>query len=205
LAVVLILLAHWARPGLVPAYSGTLTPRQTATLFFSSKGDGKTTTLQIGESGVLLKGTGGEIGAMLYPILQNSQFKVEIINGKAKISTRIMDESGNLIAEIIRNEWKVAPAKAWDRNYSDDALEVKDSRGYVVLQVRMLEDRVQLQGGWWWDMGPPNGIRRFWILKDPNKSGAQIQVHPKDDPNPCNIAPIFEHPGDQHLGELRRP
>jgi hypothetical protein len=83
---------------------------------------------------------------MLYPILQNSQFKVELINGKAKISTRITDESGNLIAEIIRNEWKVAPTRAWDRNYSGDALEVKDSRGYVVLQVRVLADRIQIQG-----------------------------------------------------------
>jgi len=160
-------------------------------------------SLQIGQSGVFLKGSGDWIGQQLYPILQNSQFKVEIINGKAKISTRIMDESGNLIAEIVRNRWKVAPAKAWDRNYSDDALEVKDSRGYVVLQVRVLEDRIQLQGAWWWDMGPPNGIRRFWIWHDPTKSGAQIEVHPKGDPSPCNILPLFEYPSDQHLGQLR--
>jgi hypothetical protein len=33
----------------------------------------------------------------------------------------------------------------WDKNYTDDSLEVKDGRGRVVLQVRMLPDRVEFQ------------------------------------------------------------
>jgi hypothetical protein len=52
-------------------------------------------------------------------------------------------------------------------------------------------------------MGPPNGIRRFWIWKDPTKTDAQIEIHSKDDPNPINISPMFEYPSDRHFGELR--
>jgi len=183
------------------AHSGILRPHERPTLFFSPKGDGKITTLQIGQSGVFLQGTGGQIGAMLYPILQDSQFKVEIIDGKAKIFTRIKDESGNLIAEIIRNEWKVSPAKSWDRNYSADALEVKDSGGNVVLQVRVLHDRIQLQGAWWWNMGPPNGIMRFWMWNNPSE-GVQITVRQKTDPHPPTIPPMFRYPSELHLGEM---
>jgi hypothetical protein len=196
----LILLAYWFRPDVVPLYAGILTPK--STLLFSARNGGTIPKIEIGRSGVILAGDGGTLGAQLFPALRASDFKVESVGGKIKVSTRIVDGSGNLIAEIIRNEWKVSPTQAWDRNYSDDALEVKDSRGLVILQVRALPDRIQVQGGWWINMGPPNGTRRLWVWKDPTKDGAQFVINPKDDANPIVIPPIFEYPGDQHLGEL---
>jgi hypothetical protein len=115
----------------------------------------------------------------------------------------MLDREGNLITELVRNEWKVAPSpRTWDRNYTDDALEVKDARGRVVLQVRVLEDRVQLQGLWWVDIGPPNGIMQLALRETP-EGGAQFTISPKDiDPPP--IAEIFEYPSERHLGELRK-
>jgi hypothetical protein len=93
------------------------------------------------------------------PALTESQFKVESIGGKVKVSTRIANDTGSLLIEIIRNEWLVAPPpQTWDRNYSDDALEVRDGSGRIVLQVRSLLDRIQIQGMWWVDLGPQTGL-----------------------------------------------
>lgn len=201
LAGVLLLLAYWFRPDTVPTYTGILKPK--ATLLFSASGGGTIPKIQIGKSGVFLIGPNSEGGTYLFPALQKSEFKVQSIDGKMKVSTRVVDGSGNLIAEISRNEWKVSPIQAFDRNYSDDALEVKNSRELVILQVRALSDRIQVQGGWWIDMGPPNGVRRLWVWHDPTKTGAQFVIAPKDDAKPIVIPPRFEYPGDQHLGELR--
>ena len=140
------------------------------------------------------------------PALTESQFKVELIGGKVKVSTRIANDTGSLLIEIIRNEWLVAPPpQTWDRNYSDDALEVRDGSGRIVLQVRSLLDRIQIQGMWWVDLGPPNGVRRMtmWEGTDPEK-GAQLVFTPRSgrDPPP-EIAPMFVYPSELHLGELR--
>ena len=183
-------------------------------LLFSATEGGKTPLIQIGTSGVVLapkgfgRGTYDEMekdptGAYLMPILKASQLTVESIDGKIKVSTRIDDADGNLIAEIIRNEWKVFPGRSWDRNYSDDALEVKDARGLVVLQVRALADRIQIQGGWWVDMGF-NGWAQMFMFADPANKGAQMAFVPKNGKGkPPSIPPIFEYPSDLHLGEMK--
>jgi hypothetical protein len=116
-----------------------------------------------------------------------------------------------LIAEIIRNEWKVAPPPGnWDRNYSDDALEVRNPRGRVVLQVRALADRIQIQGVW--PLGPewkPSGAAQMIIRQDPNNpSQGQLVLYPLN-PRPetawPEIIPIFKYPSERHLGELKKP
>jgi hypothetical protein len=104
---------------------------------------------------------------MLFPALTKSQFTAEAVDGEMKVSTQIADEDGKLIAEIIRNEWKINPNGSWDRNYSSDALEVKDAQGNIILQVRVLMDHIQIQGMWWIDMGPPNGRRRLYAMDNP--------------------------------------
>ena len=187
----LILLAYWFRPDAIPSYAGILKPK--ATLLFSVDQGGTIAKIQIGQSGVFIVGPNSDVRAYLFPALQKSEFKVELIDGKMKVSTRVVDGSGNLIAEITRNEWKVSPIQAFDRNYSDDALEVKDSRGLVILQVRALSDRIQVQGAWWIDMGPPNGIRRLWVRGDPSGKGAQFVINTRDDSNPiiCSNIPAI--------------
>jgi hypothetical protein len=69
---------------------------------------------------------------ILFPALSERQFKIESIDGKIKVSTQIHDLNDNLIVELDRNEWKVGPS-AFDRNFTDDTLEVRDSSGAVVL------------------------------------------------------------------------
>ena len=192
--------------GATPQNVGVLTPK--VELLFSPKdsGSGLIPKLQIGQSGVFIVGPSGPFGKLLIPALTESQFKVESIGGKVKVSTWIADDTGNLLAEISRNEWQVAPApQTWDRNYSDDALEVRDSSGRIVLQVRALPDRIQIQGMWWVNLGPPNGVRRMtiWQGTDPEK-GVQIVFTPASSPDPLpEIAPMFVYPSELHLGELR--
>jgi hypothetical protein len=202
----LVLLAYYFRPETVPSYSGILVPRSSESLLFSPKGGGSIPKLQIGTSGVFLIGEDGEIGKLLFPALAESQFKVEAIDGTMKVSAQITDENGHLMVELVRNEWKVAPPpKTWDRNYTDDALEVRDAEGRVVLQVHALFDRIQIQGMWWIQMPPPNGWTRLIIWKDPVLDGAQIVFNPKNGKSPPpSIPPIFEYPSDKHFGELKK-
>lgn len=86
----------------------------------------------------------------LFMVTEDSEILIELIDGKPRISTKVHDYNGKLVAELFRNEWKVAPPPAtWDRNYSDDALEVRDDRGLIILQIKVLPDRIQLQGEFW--------------------------------------------------------
>ena len=197
------------------AYAGMLTPA----LLYSPSGTGIIPIIQIGQSQVFLGPDGipginpieaDPIGAKLLPGLKASQFKVEIVDAQVKFSTQVCDETGRLIAEINRNEWKVAPPPGtWDRNYSNDALEVRDPRGRVVLQVRVLINLIQIQGAW--SLGPewkPAGAAQVIIRQDPaNRARAQFlfyPINPKPEAIWPDIIPIFEYPSELHLGELRK-
>src|SRR6185437_2799491 len=129
-----------------------------------------------------------------------SRLVLEIIDGKLEVSTTIRDKNGNLIAELSKNEWKTSPDKAWDRNYTANALEVRNAAGKIVLQVVLLSDRIQIQGEWLSPNG--HGIR---IVKNPkNNHGLMIGFQgevPKDTPE---IEPIFNYPSSSHFGELKK-
>jgi hypothetical protein len=75
--------------------------------------------------------------------MRGDRFTIEKIDGKLLVSTMIRDSSGSVLAELRRNEWKVAPPpKTWDRNYTDNALEVVNAEGYVVLQIKLLDFQI---------------------------------------------------------------
>lgn len=68
------------------------------------------------------------------PYLKESHFKVEIVEGQMTVSTQIRDRHGNLAAELVRNEWTVAPPPiTYEKNYSANALEVRGAEGDVIL------------------------------------------------------------------------
>lgn len=191
----------WARPEIVPKYSGILTPHRR--LLFSSAGGGTLPKLEIGDSGATF-GYAGPSGQPLFQIFANSSLTIELINNQVEVSTQIRDKSGHFVAELVRNVWKVTPPPGtWDRNYTDDALEVKDARGRIVLQVRALPDRIQLQGEWWNEQG--DGLR---IVKRPDlqpgvRGGLLQPLTRNSDPDEPRIEPLFEYPSDQHFGQLK--
>jgi hypothetical protein len=191
------------QPAVTPADTGIL--RAGASTIFWSGNASEIKAVEIGTTGTKLVFTSPE-GELLLPFLSRAQFKIERVDGKSKVSALVTDSTGKITAELRRNEWKVAPApETWDRNYSDDALEVIDPQGKVVLQVRVLPDRVQRQGEWW---GAPEG---------PRYKGVRVvqYPHPKDnytsgfiflpaDATKPEIERMFEYPSERHLGELRR-
>jgi energy-coupling factor transporter transmembrane protein EcfT len=198
----LILMAYYLTPAEIPKNTGVL-------VFAPNNKALEIPYIQFGTSKTIYgpkeMGNNSPVGTLLFPALTEAQFKIEIVDRKYKVSTQIRDQNNKLLVELIRNEWKVAPPPdTWDRNYSDDSLEVKDPSGAVVLQVRAFPDRVQMQGMWFVDLGPPNGVIRFFILGAP-QSGGQIKLVPlaNKDPLPV-IPPMFVYPSDLHLGELRQ-
>ena len=67
-------------------------------------------------------------------------------NGQLLVSTTIRDAKGDIVAEIKENEWAVNKNAAYDRNYPNDAFEVRDNRGRVALQVASLGDTIHVAG-----------------------------------------------------------
>jgi len=51
------------------------------------------------------------------------------------LSTPIRDSDGKLIAEIVDNHWRVYPPYCSDKNFTKNALEVKDGAGHVAFHV----------------------------------------------------------------------
>ena len=67
-------------------------------------------------------------------------------DGEAKLSVVIRDKTGLVLAAITDNEWFVASSKAMDRNFNQNSLEVRDSKGQVVFQVQLEGEEVRLAG-----------------------------------------------------------
>lgn len=59
-------------------------------------------------------------------------------DSKLKVSTTIRDSSGNIVCQIVNNEWLVnRPHFALDRNFDDTSFEVKDHLGDIVFQIEI--------------------------------------------------------------------
>ncbi len=84
----------------------------------------------------------------------------------------------------------------WDRNYSQNALEIKDNTGDIIFQIRLIENRVQLQAKIYDSNGNGIGIHG-------DEKGGYIELtginHPVLN---FKIEPIFKYPSDLHLGEF---
>jgi len=200
IGVVLLLLGYFFRPDAVPAYSGIFSPKVETIL--SAKRNAYARILEINASGVRLHWQGDPNDAM-FRFFETSGLRLELVDGKLKVSTQIRNPDGDFIAELVRNELKVAvPPKTFDRNYTDDALEIKNAQGRIVLQVKVLPDAIQLQGEWWGTAG--QGVR---LVANPDRQqgGALMKVLSREQ-NPDNprIEPMFEYPSDSHLGELKK-
>lgn len=156
---------------------------------------------EFGDSGAILVFAGKQ-GEPLIRIFKDSSITIVIEDEQVKASTIIRDRSGAIIAELMNNEWKVNPNNFFDRNYSKNALEVKDSSGDVVLQLRLIEDRVQFQAKFYDLRG--NGVALGKVRGPNGKIGGSIEITGTAHPNlTLHIEPIFKYPSELHLGELR--
>lgn len=183
------------------------------------KGHPPTTTnnIEFGQSNVM-------IGVDLPPAEEHKDFltlhdyarlRIEKGDTELELTTTVRGRKGEVVATIEKNRWTVYPPFCLDKNYTKDSLEVKDSRGHIVLQVRILPDRIQLEGEWNDEYG--KGMRMIQspyeeATKDhPGPGGLfiswdnpqQAEVHDTT-PNE-EIKPWFQYPSFEHWAEWMRP
>lgn len=167
----------------------------------------------------------GEQGEPLIKFLDDAGLTIWVDKGRLKVTTIVRNSKGEIIAEINANEWMINEQTKWDRNYNKNALEVKDDKGDIVLQVILGEGYVQLAGKFYSSTGEgfAIGSSRFSeedVLKHEQgelkliaaADGPQefkvgditgvIEVRPPGIPLELKIDPIFKYPSKLHLGEL---
>jgi hypothetical protein len=120
---------------------------------------------------------------------------IRLLSGKLLVTARVRDTSGSIIAEMNDNEWKHQRQPAiFDRNYTQDALEIRDNTGKVVLQVANLGNTVDVaaifhcKNGWTYMAGPIAG------------EGSAIELRPPGEALRSEIPPICNYPSDLHFG-----
>ena len=159
---------------------------------------------------------GGESGSkMVYPgnngpldlgtFARDVGLQIELGKHGMEISTPVLDRSGKRIASIDKNRWTVLPQpEIWDKNYTDSALEIKDSRGDVVLQVRYLADRLQIAAEWRDQFGRGQEWAKCSGDASKPKTGCIIPWGSSQTElqNEVVIDPIFQYPSSERLGEF---
>jgi hypothetical protein len=180
--------------------------------------------LKLGDSNTFIVWRGPQAQPLLR-VFEDNDLTIWIEGGQLKLSTKIRNKNGQLVAEIIGNEWKLKREKLWDRNYNRNALEVKDEQGDVVLQVLMKEDYVQFAAKMYGSNGEGFAIGGKEFTKEDiirHNEGKSIILATKDGPKEVKVGdktavfeksppgyplelfiqPIFKYPSDLHLGEL---
>lgn len=162
--------------------------------------------LQIANTGTIIWLDGGDAAKFIHELLKDNNFKAVIEEGRLKVSMTIIDKDGEIVAEIARNEWKVNPNNSFDRNYSTDSLEVKDSLGDIILQLRLVADRVQIQGRFYRSKSKLYSIEKVIgaEIGDEYEDDEWVNIHliTKDFPAKLKIRPMFKYPSDLHMGKF---
>jgi len=179
-------------------FTGVLRPKSKVLL---SSEPGNLPKIEIADTGSTVEIGSGTNREFFYRLLKDNNFKLEAEKGQLKVTLLIRDRTGNAVAEIIGNEWKVNPNSSFDRNYSKNALEIKDLTGEIILQIRLIEDRIQLQGKFYHSDG--SGVEIGILGIDKNYPGG-IHFLGSDTLSELKVQPIFVYPSNQHLGELRK-
>jgi hypothetical protein len=135
-------------------------------------------------------------------VLHELGFTVEIKNGIPVLTTPVKDRSGNIIAIIAQNHWTVRPQFSLDKNYTQDTLEVLDSTGHSVIQVRVLGDLIQINGEWRDEYGQgieitgdDNGVVRVNRWKNAHEEMETEKA----------LHPIFNYPSKLYWQQFLKP
>ena len=128
----------------------------------------------------------------------DAEFRVEYGRRGPMVNTTVRDSDGHIVATINKNHWRVYPPFCQEKNYTENALEILDGSLHVVLQLKLLPDRVQVQGEWWDNQG--HGLR---ISKSPDpKRGQVTSLSAQIKRNEAFIKPMFKYPSKHHWQEF---
>ncbi|GLH75071.1 hypothetical protein GETHLI_35740 [Geothrix limicola] len=156
--------------------------------------------LEIGNSGSFIS-NGVPDGVLFRWKSDNSPLiKIIIVNNNILLSTTVRAKNGDIIAEIIDNEWKTSPILAYDRNYSNNAFEVKDSKGDIVFQVKIKDKRAQILGKFYSKTG--FGWLFYQLPASEGGGGSLIPIPPEAPEPKLQITPMFQYPSNKYLSVL---
>jgi hypothetical protein len=157
-----------------------------------------------GDSGSKIVYVGAENSVDFGKFARDCGLRIETGKHGMEISTPVLDRSAKKIANIDKNHWTVIPQPGiWDKNYTDNALEIKDSRGEVVLQLKYLPDRLQIAAEWRdqfgrgqeWTKCPSPDKRTGGCVIPWGSPQTELQ-------NEVVIEPIFRYPSKEYFGEF---
>lgn len=130
---------------------------------------------------------GGDPTKPLFDLAGEPLF-INLVDGEARLSVVVRDDSGIFLAGIRENEWSVARQATLDRNFNRDTLEVVDRKGEVVFQVQIKGAEVRLAGRFYTRDGQGPMSIGPWIHDIEGREGQTL----------------FRYPSEQHPGELAR-
>lgn len=125
------------------------------------------------------------------------------VDGKIMLTTHVRDQDGKIVVDIDDNKWRVSPQSgiSWDKNYSENALEVMDGRGQIVFQVVLVPNVVRIQGEWWTEDKRGARILRPYPFDREKVGPVFVTLSPQSHPQEPHIEPIFRYPSREHWGE----
>jgi hypothetical protein len=115
-------------------------------------------------------------------------------SGKLLVTTTIRDTKGQIVAELTNNEWQTNKNNIFDRNYTDNALEVRDQNGKIALQVVHFGDTIHFAG----IFRCRNGFTNVFCPLP--EGGSIIDIKSPGEESQHSIVPIFEYPSNLHFG-----
>ncbi len=163
--------------------------------------------VEIGDSGSTFVYVGVSDSVDMGAFARNVGLHIERGTHGIEVTTPLLDRSGKKILTIDKNRWTVIPQPGiWDKNYTENALEVKDSRGDVVFQIRFLPDRIQIAAEWRDQFGHGQEWSKCSLIPGKPPSGC---ISPWGSPetelqNERVIEPIFLYPSKDHWGEFAK-
>lgn len=117
--------------------TSTLTPNNNAVQL----GDEDVIEITVGGMGTVVKVKELKRAGVKAPI-QMDNYEPVIIKLDAKnnllVSSKIYDNSGKIVAEIVDNTWRINPNNVFTREFNNNMLQVIDNYGNVVLAVNFL-------------------------------------------------------------------
>jgi hypothetical protein len=142
-------------------------------------------------------GGGPRTSSLFFSYIDDVQLVIQNGPSGVVLSTPVLDSKGNKVGEITKNHWKIFPPWASDKNYDKHSLEILDTAGDVVLQVRLRKNVAELQGFWRDESG--KGLEIYDV---PGKGGRMYFAPVPDKPRDrYKIPKMFVYPSSAHWGE----
>lgn len=138
-------------------------------------------------------------------LFQDAQIRFTVgADGSTEITTTVEDREGHAIVDVVKNHWHIDEA-ASDKNYTQNAIEVLDKGGHVVLQIRLLPDRMIVWGEWHNEFDQAAQMTTCPGLENPNTRLPCTALFGPAFPEKTNrvhVEPMFKYPSREHWGEF---